>query len=48
MKELMFQKELTLISQTNQKNLYFVIIGILKILVINFNHMHVIDTMIYQ
>ena len=48
MKELTFQTELTLINQTDQKNECFVIIGILKILVINFNHMHVIDAMIYQ
>ena len=34
--ELMFQKELTLIKQINLKNVCFVIIGILKIWVINF------------
>ena len=45
MKEL---KEMTLVNQINQKNVSFVIIGILKILVINFNHMHVTDVMIYQ
>ena len=44
----MFQKELTLINQTNQNNVKFVIIGVLKILVINLNHMCVINVMIYQ
>ena len=48
MKELTFPKELILINQTDQKNERFVIIGILKILVIDFNHMHVIEAMIYQ
>ena len=47
-KELMFLKELTLINQINQKNLLFVIIGILKILVLNLNHMFVINVMMYQ
>ena len=42
MRELMFQKGLTLINQTNRKNICFLIIGILKILVINLNHVHVI------
>ena len=32
----MFQKELTLIKQVNQKNVCFVIISILKVCVINF------------
>ena len=41
MKELMFQKKLTLTNQTNQKNLCFAIIGILRILVINLNHIFV-------
>ena len=45
--ELMFQKELTLINQTNQKNVYFVIIAILKILVINPNHWFVMVVMMY-
>ena len=45
--ELMFQKELTLINQTNQKNVYFVIIAILKILVINLNHWFVMVVMMY-
>ena len=39
MKALMFEKEPTLINQKNQKNVCFVIIGILKILVINLKHM---------
>ena len=43
MKELMFQKGLPLINQTNQKVICFVITDILKILVINLNHVHVID-----
>ena len=38
----MFQRELTLMKQVNQKSVCFVIIGILKTLVINFNHMFVI------
>ena len=44
-KDLMFQKKLTLI---NQKNVWFVITVILKILVINLSHMSVINAMIYQ
>ena len=36
MKELMFQKELTLIKQEHQKNVCFFTIGIFKKLVINF------------
>ena len=48
MKELVFQEELTLIYKINQKNARFAIIGILKILVINLNHMSAIDVMIYQ
>ena len=36
-------KELTLINQTNQKNLWFVIIDSLKILATNLNHMSVIN-----
>ena len=46
MKELMFQKELTLINQINQKNVRFVIIA-LKLLVIDLSHMSVINVMIY-
>ena len=34
----MFQKELTLIKQAHQKNVCFVIIGTLKMLVLNSNH----------
>ena len=44
----MFQKEVTLINQINQNNAWFVIIGILKILVINFNHIFVTNVMTYQ
>ena len=46
MKKLMLQKELILINQIIQKNVLFVIIGILKMLVINLNHMFVINVMI--
>ena len=42
----MLQKELILINQIIQKNVLFVIIGILKMLVINLNHMFVINVMI--
>ena len=38
MKEMMFQKKLALINQINQKNVWFVIIVILKILVCNKCH----------
>ena len=48
LKELVFQKELTLMNQTSQKNIWHVIIGILNILIINLNHMSVINAMIYQ
>ena len=48
MRELMFQEELALINQANQKNLCFAIIGILNILVLNFNHIHVMDALIYR
>ena len=44
----MFQKALTLINQINQNNVCFFIISILKILVLDFNHMHAMDAMIYQ
>ena len=44
--ELMFQKELKLINQVNQKNVCFVIIGILKTLVINFNHVFAMVVML--
>ena len=43
----MFQKELTLIKQVHQKNVCFVIIGILKMLDLNLNHMFVIDVMMF-
>ena len=45
MKELIFQKEMILIKQVHQKDLCFVIIGILKILVINFNQIFVINVL---
>ena len=40
-------KELTLIKQVQQKNVCFVIIGILRILVVNLNQMFVIYVMMY-
>ena len=46
-KELIFQKELILIKQVHQKNLWFVIIVISKILVINLNQMFVINVIMY-
>ena len=46
MKELMFQKELTLINQINQNNVWFFIIDILKNSAINFSHMFAINVMI--
>ena len=45
---LMFQKKLTSIRQVHQKSVIFVIIGILKMSVINFNHMFVMVGMVYQ
>ena len=39
MKKLMFHKELTLIKQAYQKNVCFVVIGTLKMLDLNSNHM---------
>ena len=39
----MFQKELMLRTQEHQKNVCFVMNGILKILVINFNQMLIIN-----
>ena len=45
---LMFQNELTSINQISKKNVWFVIIGILKILIINLNQMSVINVMIYH
>ena len=44
---LMFHKEFILINQTNQKNVCFAIIAILKILVVNLNQMFVINVMMY-
>ena len=41
----MFQKELMLMTQEHQKNVCFVIIGIFKILVINFSQMLIINAM---
>ena len=46
--ELMFQKELPLIKQVNQKSVCFVVIGILKIWVINFNYIFVKVVMLCQ
>ena len=45
MKELMFQKGLMFIKQIYQKNVIFVTIGILKILVLNMNLIFVMDAM---
>ena len=47
MKELMYLKELNLTCQINQRGVGFATIGILKALVINMNHMFVMDIMIY-
>ena len=44
---LMFQKELTLIKQVHQKNVCFVIIGTLKMLDLNLNHMFVTNVTMY-
>ena len=50
--ELMCQKELTLIKQVHQKSVIFALIGISKMLVINFNHVcngcHGISMMVYE
>ena len=43
----MFQKELTLIKQMHQKNVCFVVIGILKTLDLNSNRMFVINVMMF-
>ena len=43
----MFQNELTLTKQVHQKNVCFVIIGILKMLDLNFNHIFVINIMMF-
>ena len=42
-----FQMELTLIKQVHQKNVYFVIIGTLKMLDLNLNHMFVINVLMF-
>ena len=44
--ELMFLKELMLITQANQKIAIFVTIGIFQIRGLGFKHMHAIDAMI--
>ena len=46
MKELMYLKELTLISQINQRSV--TIIGILKTLVINMDHIFALNVIICQ
>ena len=46
MKELIFQKELTLIKQINQKNVRFVIIGIFYIRTLVMDHIFVMDAII--
>ena len=46
-KELVFQKELTLTNQVHQKNLCVAIIGTLKMLDLNLNHMFVTNAMMY-
>ena len=46
-KELMLQKESTLIKQVCQKNVRFVTIGFLNILNLNLKSMFVMDVMIY-
>ena len=47
MKELLLQKELESIEQVHQKNLWFVIINILKMLAITLNQMFVINVMMH-
>ena len=39
----MFHKELTLIKQVHKKSVCFAITGILKMLVINLNHMFAVN-----
>ena len=46
MTELIFQKGLMLIKQVCQKNVIFVTIGILKILVLSMNHIFAMVVMI--
>ena len=43
----MFQKELTLAKQVHQKNVYFVIIGALKMLDLNLNPMFLINVRMF-
>ena len=43
----MFQKELTLLKQVYQKNVSFVIIGILKMLDLDLNHIFAINAMMF-
>ena len=45
MKKAIFQKELKLTKQVHQKNVCFVIIGTLKILDLNLNHVFVTNVM---
>ena len=47
-KVLIFQKELTLISQMSQKSVSFLITGISKTLVMNVSNMFMMDAMIYH
>ena len=46
-KTLMFQKELALIKQVHQKNVWFAIIGTLKMLDLNVNHMFITNVTMY-
>ena len=46
-RKLLSQKELTLIKQMHQKNVYFVIIGILKMLDFSLNYMFIINVMMF-
>ena len=52
MVEMTIQKEFTLIKQVNQKNVCFVITGILKTLLMNLNHVcngcHAVSVMAYE
>ena len=46
-KNLMFQKKLIIIKQVHQKNVCFVIIGTLKMLDLDLNHMFVTNVMMF-
>ena len=46
-KKLIFKKELTLTKQVHQKNVYFFIIGTLKMLDLNLNCMFVTNVMMF-